>query len=412
MKIMAIETITTDGSFRNWVFVRIQTDDGLVGYGECTLEGRESSVEGAVRDMARQLIGKDAGRIRSHFRSMTHGGYWDTGPVIRSAAGGIEIALWDIVGKRAGMPVHELLGGAIRDRVPVYANAWYFGSRTANDFAAAAKHTIGLGYRALKFDPFGTAGFTTTNRELGDAIERVAAVREAVGPEIELMIEGHGRFSVHSATRAGIALEPFNIAFFEEPVAPGDFEAMRQVADSVRIPLAAGERCYDLRECQRAIRSGGLHVLQADVIHVGGIAELLAIAACAEAAMLPLAPHNASGPVATAATLQVAALIPNLFIQEMFHPYDAPWRDEVATPPFRVVDGHVNIPTGPGLGIVLDEDVCAAHPFVARDLDFYADTSILNQSVESPGKPAGARAGQRSRADAGSAPSSPTSGGE
>ncbi len=381
MRITDVRTIIADASFRNWVFLRIDTDEGLVGYGECTLEGRETAVVGAVADLSRQLLGQDPTRIRGLVRSMLHDGYWDTGPVIRSAVGGIEIALWDIAGKQAGMPVHRLLGGAVRDRVPVYSNAWYFGAHRPEDFAAAASRTVELGYRALKFDPFGTAGFTIRQPDIAAAIERVAAVRDAVGPNVELMIEGHGRFSVHSAIRLGLALERFDIAFFEEPVAPGSFAALRQVAEAIRVPIAAGERCYDLRECIRAIQSGGVHVLQPDVIHVGGISELLAIAAMAEAAMIPVAPHNASGPIATAATLQLAAVVPNLFIQEMFHPHDAPWRDEIATPPFQIEAGEVAVPTGPGLGITLDEAACAAHPFVARDLDFYRETSIINQSV-------------------------------
>jgi galactonate dehydratase len=186
---------------------------------------------------------------------------------------------------------------------------------------------------------------------------------------------------VHSAIRVGRALEQFDPLFFEEPVPAGDFGALRRVAEAVRVPIAAGERCYSVRECRLALESGGLHVLQPDVIHVGGIGPLLAISSAADAAGASLAPHNASGPVATAATLQISALAPTLLMQEMFAPQDAPWRDLVALPPIVVADGQVAIPDGPGLGIELDEAELARHPFVPRDLGLLEDDSILDRSV-------------------------------
>jgi galactonate dehydratase len=381
VRITDVAVFKVDASWRNWVFVRVDTDSGLTGYGECTVEGRENAVEGAVADMARRLIGRDPRRIRDIFDSLTRRGYWDSGPVVSSAAGGIEMALWDIAGKALEVPVHQLLGGRIRDSVRVYSNAWYFGARTAEDFAERAAETVASGYTALKFDPFGTAGLTIAEDELAESISRVAAVREAVGPHIGLLIEGHGRFSVHSAVRVGRALEPFGVVCFEEPLPAGDFGALRRVADSVRVPIATGERCYSARECGLALASGAVAVLQPDVIHVGGIAPLLAISSAADAAFVSLAPHNASGPVATAATLQISALAPTLLLQEMFAPLDAPWRDAVARPAIEIEDGRVAIPDGPGLGIELDGDELARHPFVPRDLSLFEDESILKRSV-------------------------------
>ena len=381
MKIVDVTVWKTDASWRNWVFLRVETDGGIVGFGECTLEGREHAVEGAVADMRRRLVGKDPRRIRHIADLLTRGGYWDSGPVVSSAAGGIEMALWDILGKSLDAPVHALLGGRIRDRAPVYSNAWYFGAHTADDFGERAAETVALGYRALKFDPFGSAGFTISEEELSEALERISAVRNHVGPQVELMIEGHGRFGLHSAVRIGRLLEPFGVLFFEEPLPPGDFGQLRRVADAVPVPIAAGERCYSARECQTAITSGSVAVLQPDVIHVGGILQMLAIAATAEAAFVSIAPHNASGPVATAATLQIAAVAPNLLIQEMFAPLDAPWRDVVAKPAVEVADGWVAIPGGPGLGVELDETELLKHPFAPRDLNLFEDESILNRSV-------------------------------
>ena len=381
MRIVGVTVWKVDASWRNWVFLRVETDTDLVGWGECTVEGREYAVEGAVRDMARRLVGRDPRRIRDLADMLTRRGYWDSGPVVSSAAGGIEMALWDILGKSLEMPVHALLGGRLRDSAVVYSNAWYFGAQTADEFAQRAAQTVAEGYRALKFDPFGSAGLTISEAELADSIGRVAAVRDAIGPEVGLLIEGHGRFGLHSAVRVGRALERFDPLFFEEPVPAGDVGALRRVADSVRVPIAAGERCYSARECRLAIESGGVQVLQPDVIHVGGIGALLAVSSAAEAAGVSLAPHNASGPVATAATLQISALAPTLLLQEMFAPLDAPWRDLVGRPPITVEQGQVAIPDGPGLGIELDEMELEKHPFVPRDLRLLEDDSILERSV-------------------------------
>lgn len=380
MRITDVTVWKVDASWRNWVFLRIETDSGIVGFGECSLEGRENAVEGAVEDMRRQILGRDPRRIRELHDVLTRQSYWETGPVVSSAVGGIEMALWDILGKSLDVPVHELLGGRVRESAPAYSNAWYFGAESAEAFGERAAKTVDLGYTALKFDPFGSAGLVIAEDELAEAIARIAAVREAVGPGVALLIEGHGRFGLESAIRVGRAMERFDPLFFEEPLPPGDFEQLRRVVGAVRIPIATGERCYSARECAAAIASG-ISVIQPDVIHVGGISPLLAVASASESAFVAFAPHNASGPIATAATLQVAAVVPNLLIQEMFAPLDAPWRELVARPAIEVKNGRVAIPQGPGLGIELDENEVLRHPFVPRDLNLFADESILNRSV-------------------------------
>jgi galactonate dehydratase len=392
MEITDVTVFKTDASWRNWVFLRIETDGDLVGYGECTLEGRENAVEGAIEDMRRRLVGKDPRRMRELVQLLSRHGYWDAGPVVSSAIGGVEMALWDLLGKRLGVPVHELLGGPLQRTVPVYSNAWYFGAATPDDYADRAEETVRLGYRALKFDPFGKAGFTITQPELAFATACVGAVRAAVGPDVELLIEGHGRFGLPSAIRVAHALEQFSPTFFEEPLAPGDVQGLRALRDATRIPIAVGERCYSLGDCVRVIDTGAVSVLQADVIHVGGIERLLTAAALAEASSVAIAPHNASGPIATAATLQVAAVVPNLLMQEMFAPLDAPWRDLVAQPSIVIEDGYVSVPTGPGLGIELDVDEALRHPFVPRDLGLMEHDSILTRPVAEPAPPVSAAA--------------------
>jgi galactonate dehydratase len=380
VKVVDVQAAVVDAGWRNWVFVLVQTDEGLTGYGECTLEGREQAVVGVVQDFRRHLVGEPVDNIRRLCRQITRGGYWESGPVISSGVGGVEIALWDLLGKSLGVRVAGLLGGTVRDQIPVYSNAWYFGAITAEEFADCARRTVALGYRGLKFDPFGLADFTINDEELGRSIERVEAVRDAVGGDISLMIEGHGRFGVESALRVAKRLGPLDVRFFEEPTPAGDDDAIGRVARACMVPIAAGERAYDLRACQRLI-AAGVSVLQPDVIHLGGVSKMIAAAEICEAASVSFAPHNASGPVATAATLQVAAIAPTLLLQEMFAPLDTEWKHRVAPPAVELADGHVTLPPGPGLGVTLDAAEMALHPFVERDLDLFGAGSILSRPV-------------------------------
>jgi galactonate dehydratase len=380
VKIVDVRTVIVDGGWRNWVFVILDTDEGLTGYGECTLEGRELAVVGVVQDFRRHLIGEDPDNVRRLARQLGRHGYWESGPVISSGVGGIEMALWDLLGKSLGVPVASLLGGPVREQVEVYSNAWYFGAESSQEFAKCALETVALGYRGLKFDPFELVEFSISDLVLGRSIERVEAVRDAVGDDIALMIEGHGRFGVESALRVTKRLAPFGVRFFEEPTPPGDDTAMAQVARASSVPIAAGERAYDLRDCQRLIKAG-ICVLQPDVIHLGGISRTLAASELCEAASVSFAPHNASGPVATAATLQLASVAPTLLMQEMFAPLDTEWKDRVAVPPVEIRDGYVRPLKGPGLGISLDNEEIAKHPYVVRDLDLFGSSSILARPV-------------------------------
>ncbi len=382
MLIADIQTIFVDGYYRNFVFVKMVTDEGLVGWGECTLEGKESAVQGAVADYARELVGRDPRRIEEHLRTMTRDSFWMDGPVLRSAMGGLEMAMWDILGKSLGVPVHTLLGGRLWDEVEAYSNAWYFGARSPADFAATAAVPVRQGYRALKFDPFGHASFAQTTGELRRAVAIVAAVREAVGPDVRVALDAHGRFGLLSARHLLRALEPYDPFFVEEILQPQDARALVQLARQTSIPLALGERLYARREYQDLLEARLVPLIQPDVIHVGGILELRRIAAQAEAYNVGVAAHNAAGPISTAATLQAVAAMPNVQIQEMFAPLDAPWKDSLAYSPIEVVDGRVRIPCGPGLGIELDEEVAQAHPGVPRSLAFYSDDSMLEKRRE------------------------------
>ena len=377
MRIATIDTLVVDGYYRNFVFLKMETKSGLVGWGECSLEGKESAVQGAVQDYAQSLLGRDARTIEEHLRTMTRDSFWMNGPVLRSAMGGLEMAMWDLLGKWLGVPVYTLLGGKIWSEIEAYSNAWYFGAKTPAEFATAAEGPLSAGYRALKFDPFGYASFVQSTAELRQAIDKVAAVRQAVGPDVQIGLDAHGRFGLASALRLLRALEPFDVFFLEEPLHPDDTDGLSQLTRQSRIPIILGERLYSRGEYRRLLEMHLVPIVQPDVIHVGGILELKKIGAVAETYSVGVAAHNAAGPISTAATLQAVATMPNVQIQEMFAPQDAPWRDELALPPIEVIDGKVQIPQGPGLGIELDEAVARAHPGQPRSLAFYSEASIL-----------------------------------
>jgi galactonate dehydratase len=377
MRIAAIDTMLVDGYYRNFVFLKMETTGGLVGWGECSLEGKESAVQGAVQDYAQALLGRDARSVEEHLRTMTRDSFWMNGPVLRSAMGGLEMAMWDLLGKWLGVPVHTLLGGAICGEIEAYSNAWYFGAKTPAEFAASAATPLSAGYRALKFDPFGYASFVQSTAELKEATAKVAAVRQAVGPDVQIGLDAHGRFGLASALRLLRALEPFDLFFLEEPLHPDDLDGLAQLACQSRIPIILGERLYSRWDYRRLLEMRLVPIVQPDVIHVGGILELKKIGSMAETYSVGVAAHNAAGPISTAATLQAVANMPNMQVQEMFAPQDAPWRDELAHPPITVIDGRVQVPRGPGLGIELDEAVARAHPGQPRSLSFYSEQSIL-----------------------------------
>jgi galactonate dehydratase len=378
MKITDIRIHTCFAMWRNWVFIEVVTDRGLVGVGEATLEGRELTVAGHVEDLRRALIGRDPMDLRARVRDLTRDPFWVGGYVAQSGLAAVEMAMWDIIGQELKVPVWQLLGGRVRDRIRVYANGWYFGVSTPGEWAERAGEVVELGYDAMKFDPFGNAGPLIDRETLDRSVAIVEAVRLAVGPKIDLMIEGHGRFDVHAAIRVANALAPFDGFWFEEPIVPGNLAALAEVRRASPIQIATGERLYSRYDYRELLTLGAAAVIQPDVIHAGGISETLAIAAMAETWMVPVAPHNPNGPVATAASLVVDAVAPNALIQEMLAPWDAHWRDAVVDGSPRVVDGHLAIPDRPGLGVRLVPEEIARHPYQPVDLGFFGPASVLD----------------------------------
>ena len=370
MKITGIKTFICDVYRTNWVVVKVMTNEGLYGVGEATLEHRELAVEAAVRELERYLVGKDPHRIEQFWSENHRDAYWRGGPVLTTALSGVEMALWDIKGKALGVPVYQLLGGKVRDSIPCYANAWFAGSRTPEDFATKAAKTVKLGYKALKWDPFGSAYLSLSSEAFSLAMDCVAAVRDAVGPGVQLLIEGHGRFDVPTAVRLGHALAKFDITWFEEPLPPGDLDGLAEVKRRIDIPVAAGERLYTRWDFRELLAKRAADYLQPDLSHTGGILELRKIAAMAECHFLPVCPHNPIGAITNAATLQIAACTPNFHMLETMS-NDVDYRQTLTTEHVDFADGMMTIPDRPGLGIDIVEEALLAHPYKPHNLRHY-----------------------------------------
>lgn len=355
MKIRKMELFEVEP---RWLFLKVTTDDGLTGWGEPIVEGRAATVKTCIEELSDCLIGKDAGRIEDLWQVMYRGGFYRGGPVLTSAMSGIEQALWDIKGKRHGVPVYELLGGAVRDRMRVYA--WIGGDRP-EETAAAARRRITEGYTALKMNAVAEMEWIDSHAKIEAAAANLAAVREAVGYEVGVAVDFHGRVHKGMAKALIRELEPFKPMFVEEPVLSENEEALLELARMTTIPIATGERMYTRWDFKRIIASGAVDIVQPDLSHAGGIWEVRKIAAMAEAYDIALAPHCPLGPIAFAASLQVDFCTPNAFIQEqslgIHYNQGSDLLDYLADKNvFSYRDGYVTLPEGPGLGIEINED--------------------------------------------------------
>ncbi len=374
MKITAVETVVVDFYRTNLVFLVLQTDEGLTGVAEATLEGQEHAVRGAVAVLAEAARGKDPLRISESIYELNRDGYWRGGPVTMTALSALEMAMWDVSARALGVPVHRMLGGRLRDRVRAYANGWFSGARTPEHFADAALATIEQGFRGLKWDPFEAADLNVTPRDLRRMLEPVAAVREAVGDDVELFIEGHGRFDVPTAIRVARELEQFQPVFFEEPSPPEGIDALVEIRSKSPVPIAAGERWFGRHAFVQVLARNAVDFVQPDVTHAGGLLELSFVSTLAAAHYVPFAPHNPSGPLSTAATLQLAATLPNFRYLEIMA-VDVPWRSEISDEALVLTEeGDVMIPEGVGLGVELDFDAIAEHPYSPHPMRLFSDT--------------------------------------
>jgi len=325
---------------------------------------------GAVEYIKEYLVGKNPLDIEQHWHSIYRDAYWRGGAVLMSALSAVEMALWDILGKHLGVPVYQLLGGKVRDSIRIYVNGWFAGAKEPEEFGAKAKEAVKRGVTAMKWDPFGKNYLEISNKELDKALRNVAAVREAVGNEVDLLIEGHGRFNIATGIKIAKELEQFKPMWFEEPVPPDNLDALKAVRDKSPVAISAGERLYTRWDYKRMFDLMAADYIQPDISHAGGIMELKKIAAEAECRYVSFAPHNPSGPVANAASLQLAASCPNFSILEIMYS-DVEWRKDVTNESLTYKDGELLIPDKPGLGIEIDEEACLAHPYQVHTLRHY-----------------------------------------
>ena len=370
MKITGLRTLVVNAEMRNWVFVRVETDQpGLHGWGEATLEWKTRAVVGAVQDLEPLVIGRDPRDIEQAVRVMNKHGFWRIGVIGKTAISGIEVALWDIFGKSVGLPVWRLLGGRTRDRVRVYTHlgmgqmSAVYETADAHALVDRGLEVVARGYTAVKIVTIPYTHYTASPRQIDDVANAMGALREAVGDDVEIMVDFHGRPASTSAALQYIAaLAPFRPLFVEEPVQPGDAVAMKELASRSPCPIAAGERLVDRTEFDDLFRARAIAVAQPDICHVGGLGEARKIAAAAETAGVGIAPHNPLGPLATVAALHFDVATPNFVIQEEMSGA-VPWFGEVLQGLPTLNDGHWAVPERPGLGIEIDEAVAARHPY-------------------------------------------------
>ena len=370
MKVTDVKAFVVDCYRTNWVFVKVYTDEGITGVGEGTLEYKEKAFLGALEHIKEYLVGKDPRNIESHWHMTYRDAYWRGGPVLMSALSAVEMALWDILGKSLNTPVYQLLGGKYHDKVRIYVNGWFAGAKEPEEFGEKAKIAVQKGITAMKWDPFGKSYLQISNADLDKALRNIAAVREAVGNSVDLLIEGHGRFDVPTGIKIAKELEQFKPMFFEEPTPPDNLDALKAVRDKSPVAISAGERLYSRWDYRKLFDMRAADYIQPDISHAGGISELKKIAAEAETRYIPFAPHNPSGPVANAATLQLAASCPNFCILEIMY-QDVDWRKDVTNEKLQYADGYMTIPDAPGLGIEINEEACLAHPYKVHTLRHY-----------------------------------------
>ena len=373
MKITDIKTYTVFAFRTNFLFVKIETDEGISGIGEGTLEYKENALLGAIEDIKRVLIGRDPRQVELLCHELYRDSYWRIGPVLMSAISAVDTAMWDIKGKAAGVPVYEMLGGKVRDSVRMYANGWFSGAKKPEEFAAAAKKAADMGITALKWDPFGKAYMYMENKDFYKSMEIIEAVRGAVGRNIDLLIEGHGRFDIATGIRIANEIKQFEPYFFEEPTPPDCLDAIAEVRRKSPVPIAAGERLYSPMQLRTFLEKGCADFVQPDVSHCGGISAIKKMAAIAETYYVALAPHNPSGPVANAATLHLAGSIPGFRILEIMMT-DVSWRSEITNENVVFNNGDIMIPDGAGLGLELKEENCEKYPWQPIDLRHYKGT--------------------------------------
>jgi galactonate dehydratase len=345
-----------------WLFLKITSEDGLSGWGEPVVEGRADTVAAAVTELANYLLGRNGDDIEDIWQVLYRGGFYRGGPILMSAIAGIDQALWDLKGKRYNLSVHQMLGGKVRERIQVYS---WIGGDKPSEVASAAKEKKSQGYQAIKMNASAELHYVDSPVKVDEIIERIGSVRDAVGKDFGIAVDFHGR--VHRAMAKVLAaeLDPFRLMFIEEPVLSEHSEALVEIARHTATPIALGERLYSRWDFKRFLQLGVIDIIQPDLSHAGGISEVHKIASMAEAYDIAIAPHCPLGPINLAASLQLDGCVPNALIQEqslgIHYNVGGELGDYLSDPTvFRYIDGYVDIPSGAGLGIEINEEAVRA----------------------------------------------------
>lgn len=357
MKITDVEIIQA----LHWPFVRIHTDAGISGIGEASLQQKELAVRAEVMAYRDFLIGQNPFEIERIWNALHRRTVWSGGPVTMTAISGIEQALWDIKGKVAGMPVYELLGGRVRNRVKAYANGWFGDARTPEEHATKAAAVVAQGYKTIKWYPFGYSAQMVTREEEEHAVTCMQAIREAVGPKVNIAVDVRCRLNTWSAIRMAEKLQPYDVFWYEEPLLWDNISALAEVTRAVDVPIATGERLYTRWEFREVLESNAARFIQPDICHAGGIFELRKIAAMAEVYYVMVAPHNSNGPISTVASVHLDACTPNAVMQELVVSRLSLY-NELLTDPLIVEDGYIQLPEGPGWGVDIIPDAEERYP--------------------------------------------------
>ena len=365
MKIVDIETYAVGAGWKNWLFVRVITDTGIYGIGEGTLNGFIRTTEAGVHELKHLAIGQDPRRINQLAKRLLDSVSLDGGHIHRTVIAAIEVACWDILGKSLGVPIHQLLGGQMRDTVLGYANGWYRTERTPEAFLEAAQNVMAKGFKAFKLDPFGTAQAFISKDELDLSYDICRMLRDRLPADTRILIDVHARFTGIAALLAAQKFADLDIYWWEEPTSRDRQETVHEMALRSPIPVATGEMYDTVGQFYALAQGGGVNIFQPEPMSLGGIAPTMQVAAIALGHGSVIAPHQSGGPVATAVCLQLAAAVPNFLIQEHFDAFNDPWTRDLVTwhPTVNPDSGHLSLPDAPGLGIDLNLDAIRQHPY-------------------------------------------------
>lgn len=361
MRIKDYKCFTISTGWRNLTYAMIETEEGICGFGEAHIVGKTHTVREYLKDIRRHIVGHDVYDIESLYNKLTLLDFGAPGQVTMTGLALIEMACWDCIGKKACLPVYKLIGGAVRDKIPAYANGWYTAERTPEAFYESARKVVARGYKGLKFDPFGNGNMELTREQYHHSFDLIEAVHDAVGDNVQMFIEMHGRFSGYQAVEICKDLERFKPGFVEEPCRPLDIGALKYVIDHTTVPVAAGERWYLSMAYNEAFKDRLVNIVQPDISQCGGLLEVKKIASTAEAFSIMCAPHNVGGIIATTANIHLMATLRNGKILEHFNDFSDSYVKDAGVPYPIVEDGCFSLPEGPGWGVTMDMDFLQAH---------------------------------------------------